>query len=263
MNNALIITSEKKALFEKLISDLKYALKDLTSEELFDILKQTSMESVKATYETKKNAIKKTSILIKKNYNRYRANGLVKSIKYDAQRINDFLMNLPEIVQSVYNNFLKLQREEQIEVVIVTIITVAIFFTAAGGADLEGGIPDSDIAIAGIDSHRSIITHSIFIGLGIEFTGRFSLLTLEKIKNRMPIDRHPIWEIIYSYIDKHKEKAIAAMWLGIGAHLLKDSGLFGGGVTPYKDLPVSLPIESHQGLFAANGAASGLFGAVK
>lgn len=263
MDNVLLLTPERKALFEKLISDLKYALKDLTSEELFDILKQTSLQSLKTTWETKKNSIKRTSTFIKENFDRYKNNGLTESLKHDAKRLNDFLIKLPDDISNVYNNFLKLKREEQIEVIIVTIVTVAIFFTAAGGTDLEGGIPDSDIAIAGIDSHRSAVTHSIFIGLGIEFTGRFSLHLLEIIRHRMPVNRHQIWDTVYSFIDKHKEKAIAAMWLGIGAHLLKDSGVFGGGVTPYKDLPLSMPIEGHQGLFAANGVASGLFGTVK
>ncbi len=260
MNETFILSAQKQALFEKLISDLKYALKDLSSEELFDILKNTSMQSAKTTWETKKNSVKRTTDFFIQTFDRYRQNGFIESIKYDGKRINEFMISLPDKVRNAYNNFLKLKREEQIEVVIVTIISVAIFFTAAGGLDLEGGIPDSDITLAGIQHHRSFITHSIIIGLGIEFTGRFSLLTLEKVKNRMPIDRHQVWDTVYNYIDKHKGKAIAAMWLGIGAHLIKDSGVFGGGVTPYKDIPVSMPMEAHQGLFAANGVACSLLG---
>ncbi len=192
--------------------------------------------------------------------NRYKQEGVLNSLKADTEKLQDFLVKVPGSARMLYENFLSLNREKQIEIAAVTVITLLIFFTAAGGFDFEGGVPDMDIMAAGIGSHRSLFTHSILIGFGIEFTGRFTLLLLNKVKNRMPADKHPAWDKIYSYIDKHKEKAIAAIWLGIGTHLIKDSGIFGGGVTPYKDLPFSMPMDSHQALFAANGTASQIFG---
>ncbi len=260
MNTALVIRAEKRELFQKIISDLKYALKDLTTEELLQIFKDASLQSFKTTIKTKRQTLKNAGSFIKNTYVRYKKNGIIESVQSDAERFENFLTSLPGKAKSVYDNFLKLKREEQIEIVAVTIITVAIFFAAGGGLDMEGGIPDTDIALMGIEHHRSFLTHSIFIGLGVEFVGRFSLLTLQRIKNRMPADRHQIWNTVYNYIDKHQEKAIAAMWLGVGTHLLKDSGMLGHGVTPYKDLPISMPMEAHQGLFAANGIASGIFG---
>ncbi|MBA4316769.1 MAG: hypothetical protein C0412_00055 [Flavobacterium sp.] len=258
MENILSLTPEKKLLFEKIISDLRFACKDLSTEELLQIFKDASLHSAKIVFITKKQAIKNASDLFKTTYKRYKQIGVVESAKADAKRVNEFVLSLPDKMQNVYYKFLKLNREEQIEVVVVTILTVAIFFAVSGGTDLEGGVIDLDLAIGGLGHHRSIFTHSIFIGLSMEFVGRFTINTLEKVKNRMPIDRHQIWDKVFGYIDKHKEKAVAAMWLGISAHLLKDSGIFGDGVTSYKNLPFSMPMEGHQGMFAANGVASGL-----
>lgn len=260
MENILSLTPEKKLLFEKIISDLRYACKDLTTDELLQIFKDASFQSAKAVYKTKKQAIINTSALVKSIYQRYKLNGVVESAKADAKRVNDFVISLPDKMQNVYHKFLKLKREEQIEVVVVTILTVAIFFAVSGGTDLEGGVIDLDLAIGGLGHHRSIFTHSIFIGLSIEFVGRFTLNTLEKVKNRMPIDRHQIWDKVFGYIDKHKEKAVGAMWLGISAHLLKDSGIFGHGVTGYKDLPFSMPMEGHQSAITTNAILSGILG---
>lgn len=259
MDSSFILSSMEEDFFKKIAKDLKYALKDLTAEELWEIFKQSSLESARTTYNTKKQSLNQTGKVLKILYNRYKQNGILESAKFDTIKLKDFTIALPEKVQIVYSNFLKLKREEQIEIVIVTILTLAIFFASAGGSDLEGGIPDIDLAIGGVAHHRSFITHSILIGLGIEFTGRFSILTLEKIKDRMPRDRHSIWDNIFYYINKHKGKAISAMWLGIGAHLIKDSGIFGGGVTSYKDLPFSMPLTAHESLFAANSIMSGVF----
>jgi len=259
MESSLVLSGKGEEFFKKIAYDLKYALKDLTAEELWEIFKQSSITSAKVTYNTKKQSIKQTGMFLKGTFDRYKQNGIIESAKSDAIKIVDFTLAFPDKARAVYRDFLKLKREEQIEIVIVTILTLGIFFASAGGTDLEGGIPDIDLAVGGIAHHRSFITHSILIGLGIEFTGRFSILTLERIKNRMPSDRHGIWHIVFEYIDKHKEKAIAAMWLGIGTHLIKDSGIFGGGVTPYKDLPFNIPISAHESLFAANGIASGIF----
>lgn len=259
MESSMVLSSMGEDFYKKLAYDLKYALKDLTSEELWEIFKQSAIESGKVTYETKKKALKQTGQVLKTTFDRYKQNGIIESAKSDASKLKDFTLALPDKVQIVYNNFLKLNREEQVEIVIVTFLTLAIFFACAGGTDLEGGIPDIDLAIGGVAHHRSILTHSILIGLGIEFTGRFTILTLEKIKDRMPVDRHQVWEKVFHYINKHKDKAMAAMWLGIGAHLIKDSGIFGGGVTPYKDIPLGMPMEMHQSIFAANGVASSIF----
>lgn len=257
---AFAITPEKKELFQKLFDELKYALKDLSSQELKEILIESSTIAVKDTYNSKKNSIKNTYIFLKKNIDRYKKDGVAESFKHDMDSIQKFLVNLPEKIKVIYNNFLSLDREKQIEIVAITIISVAIFFAASGGLDFEGGLPDTDIALMGIGDHRNVVSHSILIGLGIEFTGRFGILTLGKIRNRLPLNHHVIWDKVYLFLDNNKNIAISAMWLGIGTHLLKDTGIISGGIKPYTGLPVEMSMEGHQGLFAANGIASMMFG---
>jgi uncharacterized protein (DUF2384 family) len=259
MSDIIVINANKKALLSQLLDELKYAFKDLTTEELVSIFLDASTESAKKVFQQKEASLQKAWQFSKNTYKRYKSEGIIESAANDAKRLNIFVQSLPVKARDVYYNFLKLSRDEQIEMAAVTILTVAIFFAASGGLDFEGGLPDADIAIAGIGHHRSIFSHSIIIGLGVEFTGRFSILVMEKVKNRLPVNHHQIWDIVYGFIDKNKELAIAAMWLGIGTHLLKDSGIFGGGVKPYADLPISMPMEAHNGLFAANGIASGIF----
>lgn len=142
-------------------------------------------------------------------------------------------------------------------------MTLGIFFAAGGGLDFEGGLPDTDIAVGGIGAHRSIYTHSILLGFGVEFTARFGIMNLNELRHRLPADHHPAWDKIYHFMDSNKHLFIGAMWVGIGTHLLKDSGLFIGNSKPYADLPVSMPMDAHNGMFAANGVASAVFGAQK
>lgn len=260
MITTLTFKAEKRLLFQQLFDELKFALRDLSSSELQEIFFESSKIAVKATYQSKERAVKNSIVFLKKNINRYKTEGFVQSLKTDGKKAADFVYNLPEKVKSIYNNFLKLDREKQIEVVAITIITSAIFFTAAGGSDFEGGIPDTDIALMGIGHHRNIVTHSILIGLGIEFTGRFTILVLDKIRKRLPQDHHLIWDKVYLFMDNNKGLAISAMWLGLGTHLLKDTGIIAGGMKPYSDVPFQMSMESHQGLLAANGFASTLFG---
>ena len=73
------------------------------------------------------------------------------------------------------------------------------------------------------------------------------------------MQHHKFWDFSNNYINKNKGIAIGAMWAGISAHLLKDSGLFGHGVKPYNGLPVELSMDAHENLFAANGTASAMF----
>ena len=88
---------------------------------------------------------------------------------------------------------------------------------------------------------------------------RFGILVLSRMRDRLPDNPHPAWNRVYMFLDNNKELAIAAMWAGLGIHLLKDSGIIMGGFKPYTGIPTHLTVQTHQGLFAANGIASGIF----
>ncbi|MBL7471365.1 hypothetical protein [Robertkochia sediminum] len=93
----------------------------------------------------------------------------------------------------------------------------------------------------------------------VEFVMRSGIGLIQQTYDHLPEEHHPFWDKAYYYINKHKGIAIGAMWAGLSAHLLKDSGIFGHGVKPYTGIPFEMSMETHQGVFAANGIASSLF----
>ncbi len=86
---------------------------------------------------------------------------------------------------------------------------------------------------------------------------------LNTVINHLPEEHHMIWDGIKDSIEKNKNTGIAALWLGIAVHLIKDTGLFVGNFQAYKDIPAGLKTEYHQAIMSANGLASAIFGTGK
>jgi len=264
---AVISLKGRQNVFSQLLEELKYALRDITSQELKTILIEASAGSVRATYHAKKKSVKGLWELSKKakalgleTIERYKTDGVIQSFEKDMDKLGELAMKLPAKAKMVYDNFLSQTREKQIETVASVILLTSIYLACCGGPDAEGGLPDMDIAVAGIGHHRSVFSHSVILGLGIEFTGRFTFMILENIKGRLPEPHHTAWDKVFNFMDKNREKAVMAVWLGIGTHLIKDSGLITGGVKPYADMPVSMTKEAHQATFAINGMTATAFG---
>lgn len=135
---------------------------------------------------------------------------------------------------------------------------ILIFYASAGGEDIEGRIPDSDLNL-GIGFHRHFVSHSIIMGFIVEFLMKTGIEILNKSYKNLPNKHDSFWYKSNNFINKHKGVAIGAMWMGISAHLLKDSGIIGYGVKQYNGIPIELSMITHQSLFAANGAASARF----
>lgn len=256
---AYIIDTRNNSAYRQFLNELMYALRGLSLDELVTIMKTASIAAGKQTLKQKAQAVKSIYKFTKGAAERYKKDGIIHSLQDDYQRAKAYSLTIPAKVRGVYDNFLKLPREQQIEQVAILLLTLSIFYLSSGGTDLEGGIPDTDIAIAGIGAHRNLFSHTILVGFGLEFAARTGIMIIEKMKDRLPEPHLPIWDKTYSFIDKSKELGIAAMWAGIGLHLLKDSGIITGGVKAYTGMPFSMPIEAHQGLFAANGLACEMF----
>ncbi|MDD5022366.1 MAG: hypothetical protein PHR82_09605 [Endomicrobiaceae bacterium] len=125
----------------------------------------------------------------------------------------------------------------------------------SGGIDANGGIPDQDISLFGIEDHRSIFTHSIIAGTIVEFCilaiANFSDIVIEKIP-----DTHSVfWDKLSDQKDDIFKKLSMGISAGIAYHLAIDGSL---QVAPYKDLPISMPMEAHQSLFEINAMAEGI-----
>ncbi len=178
---------------------------------------------------------------------------------YDTLR--SAAMHLPARSRAAWERFRQLPRGRQADEIAQMLLTWMVFYAAAGGADLEGGLPDTDLLL-GIGHHRSVFTHSVLLGLETEMALRFGLAALDGLIERMPPDRHPVWARIAEFLDRYGERTITGIWLGIGAHLLKDANLLSpSGTKPVVGLPWSMPMDAHQAFLAANGAASAAVGA--
>ncbi len=135
------------------------------------------------------------------------------------------------------------------------VLALAIGFLAgSGGIDANGGIPDSDLAL-GIGWHRSPFTHSIIAGVVVE-GAILSLVDLTGvIHDKLPPGYDPFWDNLLVAKESIAVRLSEGASAGIAYHLGVDATLQPG---TYHDLPISMPMEAHQALFAANAAAEGL-----
>ncbi len=118
--------------------------------------------------------------------------------------------------------------------------------------DGNGGVPDTDITIFGIGDHRSLFTHSIIAGIVVEG----AILALADLAGIVcdklpPGERSEFWDQISRTKDQIAHHLAAGTSAGIAYHLAVDATL---QPAAYKDLPLSMPMEAHQALFALNAA---------
>lgn len=128
------------------------------------------------------------------------------------------------------------------------------FYAGSGGLDGNGGIPDLDL-LAGIDAHRSILTHSFLAGVVAEGTLLAIADLSAQVMNRLPVDHDPLWDGLAKTAAPLTASLSTGASAGIAYHLLVDAFI---QPAPYHDLPFSMPIEGHQAAMAASGAAEGV-----
>jgi hypothetical protein len=131
------------------------------------------------------------------------------------------------------------------------------FYAGSGGVDGDGGIPDLDL-LAGIDAHRSLLTHSIVAGVAAEGVLLAIADLASEVHEKLPFDHDPLWDRLAEAGAPLTASLAAGASAGIAYHLLWDAGI---EPAPYKDLPFSMPIETHVGLMGANGAAEAAYAA--
>ncbi len=260
MSRSLSFTAAEEQLVKQLYKELKIALQSFSAEEYQRIFADASKESVKSTIKSKTELAKRLKFMAVNVYDRYKTKGLKSAASEDFETVKNTIETLPAKINDIYYDFCIASKEEKVEILAGLILYASIAFAVGGGIDFEGGIPDLDIAIAGIESHRNIFTHSILVGLASEFVLRFAYGVLEKVFIRLPQPHHFLWDRVGGFLQRNKSNSISAIWVGIGIHLIQDAGLFASSTKPYVGMPVSMPIEFHQGIFAANGVASTIIG---
>gem|GEM_PF-997390 len=140
----------------------------------------------------------------------------------------------------------------------LTLFASVVGFYSGGGTG-DGGIPDLDLTIGGIGWHRSIFTHSIIAGIVVEASVLSILDLVETVHHNLPEQHAEFWDELQKHSRTGSESFVTGASLGIASHLGIDT--FIDGFTPYKDLPISLPMEVHQALMGLNAGAEGLHAA--
>jgi hypothetical protein len=128
------------------------------------------------------------------------------------------------------------------------------FLAGSGGLDGNGGIPDSDLAL-GIGWHRSPFTHSIIAGIVVEGAILALVDLTGVIHDKLPAGYDPFWDKLLAAKESIALSFTQGASAGIAYHLGVDATLQPGA---YHDLPVSMPLEAHQTLFAMNALAEGV-----
>lgn len=131
------------------------------------------------------------------------------------------------------------------------------FSAGSGGLDANGGIPDLDL-LAGIGAHRSPITHTIIAGIIAEGLLLAIADLAAEVHGRLPQDHDPFWDTLASIGRPLAENLAIGTGAGLAWHLIADAFVQPG---TYHDLPFDMPMEAHQTIFAANGAAEGMHAA--
>ncbi len=129
------------------------------------------------------------------------------------------------------------------------------FYAGSGGVDGDGGIPDLDL-LAGIDAHRSLLTHSILAGVLAEGLLLAVVDLASQIGDRLPHDHDPLWDRLAAAAAPLSGPLTAGASAGIAYHLLWDAGI---EPAAYHGLPVEMPMEAHAGLMGANGVAEAAY----
>ncbi len=243
-----------KAVAQQVAEELSYACGQIDNSEWLKILYTSAWRASKEAAFSKYCQFRKLGNLFISTGKRYRRDGIYESLCNDAICVKNYAFSVPRRIKDFIDKFKQMSSSQQSDQVVDMVLTWIIFWASAGGSDLEGGLPDLDLAF-GIGNHRNLFTHTILLGLGSEIALRMRVDVFCKIHSKLPTNHLRAWDSAHAFIQKHKQSSINALWAGIGAHFLKDANLFSDATKPYIGLPDSMPMGMHQMLFAANGAA--------
>lgn len=253
---------------EVLIIEFNDFYKNIFEDDLKKNLKKSLMEAMKCTAVSKVNGVKSLT------YSLVNASkGLVSFIKNENKNrtINKgYFEKIPErfmvytyekIINTakMINYFNNLRKEEKIKIARDASIFFIVMGMAAGGSDLEGGFPDTDLNL-GIGYHRNLFSHTILMPLILEVATRFLVNICSEYRKEvgeMSILGKPILKIL-DFIEENQELMLGGMWAGISLHLLKDAGLFQNHIKPYTGLN-GLSMGEHKAIFTGNSFLSMFF----
>ena len=133
MENSLSLSASTNPVLQQLFYELKYALSQLSKEDLSKIFLESAKIASLTTYNSKKKVVKNILDYSTSTFSRYKKDGLRLSLKNDGNKLFYFLNSLPTKTKRIYSEFIASPREKQIEIAAITILTLMIFYLSAGG----------------------------------------------------------------------------------------------------------------------------------
>lgn len=251
-----------RIVLAQLAEELKYAASRMDVNEWRTLLTMALAKSARETCRSKYEGLKGLSRLGLEGWHKICRDGIVETGREFATRAKESIIVLPDRARETFIHLSRLSPAELGDELVPFVIGLVVCYSSAGGFDLEGGLPDTDLEL-GIGAHRNIFSHSLLIGFTAEGALRFAVEVLSGLHEKLPVERHQVWDNVQRLIRKCESTAIMGLWIGICLHFIKDAGLFSHATKPYTWLPGKHSMAFHQGLFAANSGASGVMGAAQ
>lgn len=259
------------------VNEANLIMENIGKCKLINIIMDSLDQAVKATYYSKKLALKNTGralMNVGKGTTKFVMNEIQYMKWYKESYITtigprlrdktiDMKENLQQLVDARVNKFKTLSMSAKKDIILSGLLWLGTILVIGGGTDFEGGAPDLDTKIGGIGNHRNVFSHTILLGLGLEFILRLTVNLLKHGKEYLPSNKSRIWkgiEDIEATIEKNEDVLVSGIWLGLSIHLLKDANLGASRTKPYSGMPLKLDMQTHQNIFAGNSFLAFVFG---
>ena len=247
----------------KLNEELKYAVMKTTNKDLTALGGKIPLILIYVASRRLKNAKdivlkmgKYFSLEGNKFYKAFLNKELKKYFNNKYKQTNENIEELNEEIIKAVKNFSKYIRKNPKTNIANFLMFILGAYLGSGGIDGDGGIPDLDLEIFGIENHRSIFTHSVIAGIIIETLILFSIIAIDMIYDKLPKEHLEIWDLIHEKKDDFLFNFTTGVSAGLAYHFTIDATIDGMGT--YKDLPFSAPREVHQFIMGANAFIEGL-----
>lgn len=194
------------------LQDIAHVLSELTPKDILNFLKAVVFNDLfDKTIKGKFIGLFSAFKTLFKGAFRFLRNPILSLIK-----TKDWLSNIFTQLNSAWATMTPAQKRSSI------IRLVAYIISAAIGAYIGIQIPDMDISLWGIGSHRNFFTHSVAPALVIEFTYRVIRRLIHGFKDRLPENRKTYWENSINVADDCLQSFVIGSYAGITLHLGKD-----------------------------------------
>ena len=240
---------------ERLQRELRFAWSQLSRDDVLTWGKASSMGFADAAGRRVKNLahLAKSSVIFGgkealSGYYAWSESRLKVHLQNRASDASDSIRQTGRTVSEFVSQFADAFKADPADAGVQLLTLVVTSLAVSGGPDGNGGAPDLDL-MAGIDAHRSLLSHSILMGAALEAAILSLLGVVQMTYSKLPAHHDSLWDSLHGQASKLSVAASVGVGIGMAYHLLVDGLL---QPAPYHDLPVAMPIEAHQSIFVVN-----------